>query len=65
MTTAICTGSKISVFTSFEDYEVVSKHQCHIRAKANDGVIWNIPQYEGTTYEVTDINGDKAIFVID
>ena len=60
MTTAICTGSKISVFTSFEDYEVVSKHQCHISVKANDGVIWNIPQYE-----VTDINGDKAIFVID
>lgn len=36
-----------------------------ISVKANDGVIWNIPQYEGTTYEVTDINGDKAIFVID
>lgn len=63
--TATCTGSKISVFQIFEEYEIVSKEQGSISVKADDGITWNIPLYHEDTYEVTDANGDKAIFVID
>lgn len=63
--TATCTGSSISVFQIFEEYEIVSKEQDLISVKADDGIVWNIPLYHEDTYEVTDVNGDKAIFVID
>lgn len=62
--TAMCTGSKISVFELFEEYEIVSKYQEAIHIIAGDGVTWIIPLYHEDTYEVTDANGDKAIFVI-
>lgn len=64
MTTAMCVGSKIDVFSIFEDYEIVSLDVGSIQVKANDGIVWNIPHYHEDTYEVTDANGDRAIFVI-
>lgn len=62
--TAMCTGSNISVFELFEEYKIVSKDQEAIHIIAGDGVTWIIPLYHEDTYEVTDVNGDKAIFVI-
>ena len=61
---AMCTGSKISVFEIFEEYEIVSQDQEAIQVIADDGVTWIIPLYHEDTYEVTDANGDKAIFVV-
>ncbi|EOQ0334056.1 hypothetical protein NRQ48_RS14910 [Escherichia coli] len=65
MITATCAGSKIDVFQLFEEYEIVSKNKDFIQVRADDGTVWNIPHYNDETYEVTDANGDKAIFVID
>ena len=40
---AMCTGSKISVFQIFEEYEIVSQDQEAIHVIADDGVTWIIP----------------------
>jgi hypothetical protein len=67
MTTATCTGSKIDVFQIFEEYEITEHGVGFINVKADDGVIWHIPVYHddtNDTFEVTDANGNHAIFVI-
>lgn len=64
MTVATCTGSKIACFEFMEDYDTTAITDQHITVITRDGIAWHVPVYEGDTYEVTDSNGNNAIFIV-
>ncbi|AFU63980.1 hypothetical protein ACQ31_gp097 [Salmonella phage STML-198] len=65
MSTATCTSTNIEVFRLFEEYEMTKISENIISVMSDTDVEWFIPLYDEDTYEVTDANGNKAVFVID